>query len=83
MTKRIKRPVLDVRIRFGNAAMLTPDDAAEALQQVVERLRANGGINLTEVKHDLEVDRVIFDANGQRVGRWSLRHRTMNAEDSR
>lgn len=78
MTRR-RRPVLDVRIRFGNAAMLTPPDAADALADVVNRLRSMGDVDLTEHR-TLSIDRPILDANGNAVGRVTLRHRTLKED---
>jgi hypothetical protein len=72
MRKRVG-PVLDVRIRFGNAAMLTPDDAADALIQIVHRLRQMERENLTETPEcEYDGTSTVRDLNGQTVGQWSI-----------
>jgi hypothetical protein len=69
----VKKPTLDVRIRFGNAAMLTPDDAADALQELVNRLR-HEHTEAKELCRDRESGK-LRDANGQTVGSWTFAFR--------
>jgi hypothetical protein len=49
-----------LRIGMGNAAMLTPEDVAEALRSVARQLDDGYG------------DGAVVDANGNRVGEWLL-----------
>lgn len=69
----MRKPTLDVRIRFGNAAMLTPADAADVLQELVHRLRDNH--MSAHALSTVEESGLLRDANGQTVGSWSFHHR--------
>lgn len=58
-------------IDLGNAAMLSPDDVARALQKVAAHLE---GLVVRQTRHDEQqvFDGRIKDANGNTVGKWSL-----------
>lgn len=54
---------LTVNVRMGNAAMLTPDDAARALRRIADRLTGGDVSGVYET---------ILDDTGNDVGRWKL-----------
>lgn len=65
------RPHLQISIRFGNDAMRTPEDAADALDRIAHRLRQDAFIDV--VYEDVHItDRPILDGNGNRVGTWGI-----------
>jgi hypothetical protein len=53
-----------LKIRLGNAAMLDPQDVAEALVEVAEKLRNEGG---GDGRGNVR------DVNGNTVGEWSYK----------
>lgn len=52
----------DLTIELGNAAMRTPEDIADALRSLANRLEAAGTF----------ASEIIMDQNGARVGSWSI-----------
>lgn len=57
-----------LEIELGNAAMMGPEDVAEALEELAKRLRA-------WAKTGSMVSLAIRDRNGNSVGDWSIRTR--------
>lgn len=57
--------MFELRITLGNAAMLTPQDVADALGRVARQLR-------DREPEDVWVGGNIRDFNGNRVGEWTL-----------
>ena len=50
-----------LNIELGNAAMMSTEDVADALEILVDRLR-----------YESEASGVIRDYNGNKVGRWEV-----------
>lgn len=65
------RPHLQIDIRFGNDAMRTPRDAADALDRIAHRLRQNLFFDVVDDGFRT-TDRPILDGNGNRVGTWGI-----------
>lgn len=67
MAKRVK---LKLVIKTGNAAMLTAEDAGQALVELGHSLAASGEQPLANIERNYEVP--IIDYNGQQVGHWKV-----------
>lgn len=59
-----------LEIKLGNAAMQTGEDVAEALEETARKIRDTYGIDYVDEWAGLGA--FIRDANGNRVGRWSI-----------
>lgn len=60
-------------VEFGNAAMLTSADLAQAMRQAADRIEASDYVGCVENSGDrYSIVRAVLDGNGNSVGQFAI-----------